>query len=225
MSSPGIRPKSSQTSIKVMIDTVEWGSVSDSFGYSLINVNSTYSVLPSSMISRLWMPAMRAWAKGSGITPVEVVEASVYNLPVLSSWPDDTPRVGKSKCAFSIVWRADKKSVENTRVVSNQIKMLRHLDSRLSVISSFEIVEFDPSHLFADSAVSVALPACVSIEVGLNRRILPERVLFVWLVVDHWLTWVSSRLHSMENSESISTHRVRGVILEITDSVVFRTNV
>lgn len=99
------------------------------------------------------------------------------------------------------------------------------MDSRFSVISSLEIVEFDPTHLFADGAISVALPAGVPIEVCLNRRILPEWVLLVGLIVDHRLTWVGSRLHRMENSESVSTHRVRGVIHEIADSVVLRTNV
>ena len=103
--------------------------------------------------------------------------------------------------------------------------MLRHLDTALPIVSSFEVVELYPSHLFANGTISAALPASVSVEVGLNRRILPERILLIRLIVDHRPAWVSSWLHGMEDSQSISSHGMSSIVLEVTHSLILWANI
>jgi hypothetical protein len=60
MGGPRVRTKAGESTVQVMVDTVEWSSIPDLSYDGLVEVKPTDVVLSSALIRGLWMPAMGA---------------------------------------------------------------------------------------------------------------------------------------------------------------------
>jgi hypothetical protein len=81
------------------------------------------------------------------------------------------------------------------------------------------------SYSLSDSSISVILPPSEVVEMSSDWRVLPVRIRRIIVVEVEWLARICSRNHVMEDSESISSHRVSRVISELSYSIILRANI
>jgi hypothetical protein len=171
------------------------------------------------------MEAMRASTQSCGAVKIEVVELDSIDVEILSPGRDDSVRTCPSELAVTVSSTlADNEGILDSSFVVTYFVCQREFDTCQQIIGNFEIIENDPSYSLSNSTVTVVFPTCQIVEVGFIERILPIWISSVAWIVNDLLAWELSRNHIMENSQTISTHRVSMIVSELSNLFIFRTN-
>lgn len=152
------------------------------------------------------MEAMRACANSCGTLEVEVVEFSISDGHVLSTWTNETPNCGSLDHTICIVHSrvTDNQTVFNESILVTSVLNCTKLDTSNTTISNSEVPEDDSTSTLSDSGITAHLPSDEILEDCRHLRVGPVWVIvttrFVVAVIPCARTWVLLRNQSVENT-------------------------
>ena len=153
---------------------------------------------------------MRASSKCCSLIPVKIKELDSFNRQAAGSRADDTMRLCQVQEFLCICSSTNNNRIIDTSIISSNIFMnFFHLYACKKVISCLEPNEMNISYCATNCSVSVILPTSKIVEISSDWWIRMIRMSCIVKVANNRPTWELSRNHIMENSESISSIRMR----------------